>query len=100
MTTTDREAPEPLIVDEHDGVLLMIMNRPGARNALDQALTTAIQSAIAHLGQSEHLRVGVIFGGGGYFCAGVDLKAFVKNGMPKGLGELLMHGSPDKPLIA
>jgi len=45
------------------------------------------------------LRVGVLTGAGGTFCAGMDLKAFAASGLPKGIDDVLRHGCR-KPLVA
>jgi enoyl-CoA hydratase len=95
--------PEPetaVLVEARGEALVMTMNRPHARNALNQSLTDALLVAIARLEAEDELRVGVLYGGPDYFCAGVDLKAFAERGMPSGLGDLLRFGSSTKPIIA
>ncbi len=59
---------------ERDGaVLLMGVNRPEKRNAFDLATIEALAAAYELLGQDEQLRVGVVFGHGDHFSAGLDL---------------------------
>jgi len=88
------------ILTEVDGrVLVITMNRPEARNAVDTALGTALVAAANQLDADDGLSVGVLTGAGKGFSAGMDLKAFAAEGPPQGFSEFLM--SPcRKPLIA
>lgn len=54
-------------------VLLVTIDRPGKRNAVDDAVTTGIETAIDRLEEDAGLRVGVLTGAGKVFCAGGDL---------------------------
>jgi enoyl-CoA hydratase len=59
---------------ERDGhVLLIGVNRPEKRNAFDLATLKALGDAYAQLGDDTELRVGVLFGHGDHFSAGLDL---------------------------
>jgi enoyl-CoA hydratase len=59
---------------EEDGPLLLIgVNRPEAHNLWNLEVIQAVSRACRHLGDSDHLRVGVIFGHGRLFTAGLDL---------------------------
>jgi enoyl-CoA hydratase/carnithine racemase len=59
---------------ERDGaVLLMGINRPEKRNAFDLATIEALGAAYQQLGDDDSLRVGVLFGHGEHFSAGLDL---------------------------
>lgn len=59
---------------ERDGhVLLMGVNRPDKRNAWDLATIDELAAAYEQLGQDPELRVGVVFGHGPHFSAGLDL---------------------------
>lgn len=66
---------EPVVlVEERDGVLLITINRPDKRNAIDSATRRALADAIERLETSPELRVGVLTGAGTTaFCAGMDL---------------------------
>jgi len=102
MSTADTTAPAVLAA-RHDGVLVITLNRPEARNAVNGAVATGIAAALDELDGDDGLQVGVLTGEGGYFCAGMDLKAFVR-------GESVYAGDrgfagicqrpPAKPLIA
>jgi len=92
-----------VLTEERDGVLVVSLNRPEARNAVNEALAAAVGEAMERLDESPHLRVGVITGTGGTFCAGMDLKAFVRGERPivEGRGFAgLVERPPAKPLIA
>jgi enoyl-CoA hydratase len=94
---------DEVLTEERDGVLVVSLNRPEARNAVTEALATAGAEAMERLDESPHLRVGVITGTGGTFCAGMDLKAFVRGEHPvvEGRGFAgLVERPPAKPLIA
>ena len=92
-----------LLVERKAGVLVMTMNRPEARNAMTQTLAHAMASALDQLDNDSDLRIGVLTGAGGHFCAGMDLKAFLRGELPRvegrGFGGLT-QALPKKPLIA
>jgi enoyl-CoA hydratase/carnithine racemase len=65
----------PVLLEENDrGVLRLILNRPGARNALSVALMSALLEALARAATDPQTRVVVIAGSGPTFCAGHDLR--------------------------
>jgi enoyl-CoA hydratase len=88
---------------ERDGILLLTLNRPEARNAMNFELATALAAAMDELDAREDLRLGIITGADGTFCAGMDLKAFLKGSLPsipgRGFGGLT-EKPPRKILIA
>jgi enoyl-CoA hydratase len=94
---------EPVLLAEHHGVLLVTINRPAQRNAVNRAVSLAIAAALDLLDARDDLRVGVLTGAEGSFCSGMDLKAFVDGERPelegRGFGGLT-EKSPGKPLIA
>lgn len=53
---------DEVLTEERDGVLVVSLNRPEARNAVNEALATAVAEAMERLDESPHLRVGVITG--------------------------------------
>lgn len=93
----------PVLVEARDGVQVITINRPEAKNALNGAVARGIAAAIDELEESDALRVGVLTGAGGTFSAGMDLKAFLTGDVPlvgdRGLGGLT-QAPPRKPLIA
>jgi enoyl-CoA hydratase len=62
---------------EHDGsVTTVILNRPGARNAVNGPTAAALYAAFDEFDRDDTASVAVLWGDGGTFCAGADLKAF------------------------
>jgi enoyl-CoA hydratase len=89
---------------EQDGkVLVITLNRPQVRNALDRATALGVVAAIDRLESDPDLVIGVLTGAGGTFCSGMDLKAFLTGERPeiegRGLAGLTKT-PPAKPLIA
>ena len=82
-----------------DDVLVITLNRPEVRNAIDSAMSLGVLSALAQLDGDDDLRVGVLTGAGGTFCAGMDLKAFASDGMPTKIDDVFRKGCT-KPLVA
>lgn len=103
MTAMASLLPEPLLVRRDGPVLVMAINRPEARNAVTRAVSLALAAALDLLDGDPSLRVGILTGEGGHFCAGMDLKAFVAGERPelegRGFGGLT-EAPPAKPLIA
>jgi len=65
----------PVLLEEHDrGVLRLTLNRPDARNALSNALMSALLEALGRAATEPQARVVVIAGAGPAFCAGHDLR--------------------------
>ncbi len=80
-------------------VLLVTLNRPEAMNAVDTALAEGLLEAVDRLDEDPALTAGVLAGAGRGFCSGMDLKAFAKEGPPRGFDRFLVKGSA-KPLVA
>lgn len=72
-----------VLTEEVDGVLVITLNRPEVRNAIDAATAHAAAAAFARLDSQAHLRVAILTGAGGNFCSGMDLKAFVRGESPR-----------------
>jgi enoyl-CoA hydratase len=102
MTTADTGAAA-VLAERRDGVLVITLNRPHARNAVDGAVAGGVAAALDELDGDSTLQVGVITGAGGFFCAGMDLKAFVRGESPRA-GDRGFAGicqrPPEKPIIA
>jgi enoyl-CoA hydratase len=90
-------------VEPEGDVLVVTIDRPEARNAVDTAGAEGLAAAVDRLDGDEGLRVGVLTGAGGTFCAGMDLKAFVAGERPfvgdRGFAGIVRR-PPVKPLIA
>jgi enoyl-CoA hydratase/carnithine racemase len=124
MTSTPAPAPGPGPVDAPAGgggqphalierrghVLIVTMNRPEARNALSGPMMALMRQAWDQVDSDPGIRVCVLTGAGGAFCAGADLKAMNRShpGEQAGSGnfdpsviEALLKGRRlTKPLIA
>ncbi len=57
------------------GITTVVIDRPEARNAVDGPTATALAEAFREFDAADHQRVAVLYGDGGSFCAGADLKA-------------------------
>ncbi|HEX3617811.1 MAG TPA: crotonase/enoyl-CoA hydratase family protein [Solirubrobacteraceae bacterium] len=94
---------EPVLSERHERVLVITLNRPEQRNAINGEVARGVADALDQLDADGSLSVGIITGAGGYFCAGMDLKAFAAGEMPwvegRGFGGIVERNS-DKPLIA
>jgi enoyl-CoA hydratase len=90
-------------VVERDGVLEVTINRPAQRNAMTRAVAEAIGAAMDVLDSRSHLRCAILTGAGGSFCAGMDLKGFLRGELPVdargGFGGICTW-TPRKPVIA
>jgi enoyl-CoA hydratase len=63
--------PEPPVLTERrDGVLLITLNRPEARNAVNLAVAEGVAAALDELDGDPGVTVGVLTGAGPGFCAG------------------------------
>ena len=90
---------EAVTTSAADGVVVITLDRPQVKNAIDSALSVGLFDALAALDADETLRAGVLTGAGGTFCAGMDLKAFAAAGLPARIDDVLRHGAR-KPLVA
>jgi enoyl-CoA hydratase len=94
---------DSVLVERRDGVQIITLNRPEARNALDRAVAEAVAAAVDELDGDDDLRVGVLTGAGGTFSSGMDLKAFLRGETPAIEGRGLCgitQTPPVKPLVA
>ncbi|UZW56002.1 crotonase/enoyl-CoA hydratase family protein [Sphingobium sp. JS3065] len=92
-----------VLTRREDGILVVTINRPDARNAANKAVAEGIAAAADTLDGDDSLRVGILTGAGGTFCSGMDLKAFVTGERPviEGRGFCgIVQRPPLKPLIA
>jgi enoyl-CoA hydratase len=94
---------QAVLTERRDRVLLITINRPDQRNAVNAAVAEGISSALDELDGDAALSVGVITGAGKGFCAGMDLKAFVTGERPyagdRGFAGIVQRPAA-KPLIA
>jgi enoyl-CoA hydratase len=94
---------DAVLTETRDQVLVITINRPEARNAINGAVAEGMAAALDELDGNDSLRAGVLTGAGGTFCAGMDLKAFLSGDLPviegRGLAALT-QAPPRTPLIA
>jgi enoyl-CoA hydratase len=92
------------VLTERDGAVLVItLNRPQAKNAVNRALAEGLAAALDELDGEEAVKVGVLTGAGGAFSAGMDLKAFLQGEFPTVMGRGfggITEKPPVKPLVA
>ena len=94
---------DEVLTSVEDGIMVVTINRPQAKNAANKAVAVGIAAAMDELDSNDDIRVAILNGAGGSFCAGMDLKAFVTGEMPmvEGRGFAgLTEAPPKKPLIA
>lgn len=94
---------EAVLTERRGAVLVITINRPKAKNALNAAVAQGVAAAVDELDADDSLFVAVLTGAGGTFSAGMDLKAFLSGEVPL-VGERGLCGitqqPPRKPLIA
>jgi enoyl-CoA hydratase len=95
---------EPAVLTERrERVLLITINRPDQRNAVNAAVARGIADALDELDAEPELTLGILTGAGKGFCAGMDLKAFVAGEVPyaddRGFAGITQRAAT-KPLIA
>jgi enoyl-CoA hydratase/carnithine racemase len=78
---------ELVIVKIDNGVGELILNRPERRNSLIGPLVWELQSGLESLERDDDCKVIIISGAKGYFCAGLDLKAFSMEPAPEWKGQ-------------
>jgi enoyl-CoA hydratase len=94
---------DAVLVEPRGNVLVVTLNRPDARNAVNAALAEGIGRAMDRLDDDDGVAVGVLTGAGKGFSSGMDLKAFVRGESPyygdRGFAGLVQR-PPAKPLVA
>jgi enoyl-CoA hydratase len=104
----DSEPPHALI-ERRGYVLIVTMNRPQVRNALSGPMMALLRQAWDQVDSDSGIRVCVLTGAGGAFCAGADLKAMSRSHPgesaagsfdPSVIEPLLKGRRLTKPLIA
>jgi enoyl-CoA hydratase len=97
------EDTSAVLTERRDGVLLITLNRPDARNAVNGAVAQGVAAALDDLDASDDVSVGVLTGAGKGFSSGMDLKAFTTGERPwvddRGFAGITQRAA-EKPLIA
>jgi enoyl-CoA hydratase len=97
------DAATPVLTERRGRILIITLNRPEQRNAVNAALARGVAAALDELDADPGLSIGVLTGAGKGFCAGMDLKAFRAGERPhvEGRGFAgIVERSAEKPLIA
>ena len=98
-----------LIFEALGPVARLTLNRPRAMNSLNLALQDALLARLTEIAARDDLRVVILTGAGGAFCAGADLKEVLAGAtLPPGEADFLERGAPmfsllrnfPKPVIA
>lgn len=94
---------DSVLTEFGEGLAVITINRPEARNAVDTSVAEGIAAAIDEFEDRDDLVVAILTGAGSTFCAGMDLKGFLRGESPvvrgRGFGGLTEQ-PPTKPLIA
>lgn len=94
------------LIERRDHVLILTLNRPQARNALSTEMLAIMLEAWDEVDSDPSVRVCVLTGAGGAFCAGMDLKSMSQSHPgdaqfdPSVIEPLLKGRRLTKPLIA
>lgn len=94
---------DDVLVEHDDGLVVITINRPHVRNAVNRAVSYGVCEAIDEMERRPDLRVAILTGAGGNFCAGMDLKAFSQGEITRVEGRGILGIAltpPKKPLIA
>ena len=101
---------DSVLFERADGVAVLTLNRPSAKNAIDIPTTDALVAALRGLRAADDIRAVVLAGAGGDFCAGGDVKGMAdgasrtveqrRAGMARYAELARALASLDKPLIA
>jgi enoyl-CoA hydratase len=80
MADSAAQQTEPhALVELQEHTLVVTMNRPEARNALSGEMLAIMSDAWDRVDSDPAVRVVILTGAGGYFCAGADLKAMTRS---------------------
>jgi enoyl-CoA hydratase len=94
---------DAVLTEVEDGVAVITINRPEARNAVNGAVAKGVAGALDELDARKDVSVLVLTGAGGTFSAGMDLKGFLTGDSPlaegRGFGGIVER-PPAKPIIA
>ena len=94
---------DEVLREERNGILVITINRPHVRNAVNRAVSYGVCEAVDDLDRRDDLHIGILTGAGGNFCAGMDLKAFLAGEVTRVEGRGILGIAvtpPRKPMIA
>ncbi|GAA2003621.1 crotonase/enoyl-CoA hydratase family protein [Catenulispora subtropica] len=81
------ERPTAVRVEKAGPVTTVILHRPEVRNAVDPQTASSLLAAFQEFEADPGAHVAVLYGDGGTFCAGFDLKALTAGAVPAGMAE-------------
>jgi enoyl-CoA hydratase len=84
------ERADSVLLKRDGDILVVTINRPQVRNAVDTSTARALADAFADFDRDDSLKAAVLTGAGGTFCAGFDLREVAKGG--RALTEAEMQG--------
>lgn len=97
------ESGDGVRVETADGVMIVTIDRPHVKNAINFEAAETIAHALDRLDADDSLAVAIVTGAGGGFSSGMDLAAFLQGRKPsygdRGFAGMTRR-SADKPLIA
>ena len=103
MNPAQSDRPEVVRCEVDGQVAVVTINRPEARNAVNEAVAAGMAATLDELDARKDIQVIVVTGAGGTFCAGMDLKGFLRGENPqaggRGFGGIVQR-PPAKPVIA
>lgn len=70
--------PKSVVLEVADRIAVVTINRPEARNSVDASVAQGLSAALDEVETRRDISVGILTGAGGNFCAGMDLKAFLR----------------------
>lgn len=92
-----------LLIEVEGNILILSINRPESRNAMNKGVAEQISSALDRLDSDDSLSIAILTGANNNFCSGMDLKGYLRGESPvipgRGFGGLTERVSA-KPIIA
>ncbi len=99
----DQSTAQPVLSQRRGNVLIITLNRPDVRNAVNRELAYGLAAALDDLDADDALSIGILTGAGSGFCSGMDLKAFAAGQTPRhetrGFAGIVQQ-PPNKPIVA
>src|SRR6201986_4360652 len=74
-SVSESEKKADALIEQRGHTLILTLNRPEARNALSTEMLSIMVEAWDRVDTDPDIRCCILTGAGGYFCAGMDLKA-------------------------
>jgi enoyl-CoA hydratase len=74
------EGTEHCLVERRGPVVVVVMNRPEAKNSLSPAMLVGMADAWEAIDADDEVRCAILTGAGGDFSTGMDLKSFASGG--------------------